>query len=162
MVVSPLTGILLSFLLVASAYGADSCFSLVERVVPSSSSFKLSLKAGAQSSRSLEGRSGVFGGVYFELPLVDPEARKKLRQQRKEREAVLKAIAAYKNALVMLAYKKEVLRYHRLRVKMGLEENDQLLKAKEEVLTLEGKIRLYQATLLAYGIAPEEAASCRW
>jgi len=162
MIVSPLIGLFLSLLLWASVQAAEGCRNLAEKALLSSPDYKLSLRAGAQSSKSLEAQSGVFAGIYFELPLVDPAARKRLRQQRREKETLLAAIISYQDARRLLAFKKELLSYRRQRIERGLEDHEAFLRLKEEILKLEEKLHQLEAKLWAYGINPKEAASCRW
>ncbi len=145
-----------------AAEKAPSCESLVNRVLHPGPRFRLALRAGAKTTESLEAHGKLYTGLYFELPLVDPQAEKRLRQRRRERENLLKAIAAFKSSLKLLSFKRDLLRYHRERLNHALEDNDPFLQTKEEILKLEGELRQLEARLKAYGISPQEARRCRW
>jgi len=138
------------------------CEELVDRVLPHPPPFRLLLRAGAKTTETLEARGRLYTGVFFELPLVDPGAAKRLRARRQEREELFRTIAALKAQENLLFFKRDLLEYHRQRLQRALEDNEAFLRTKEEILKIEGEIQRLESRLKAYGIDPKEARTCRW
>ena len=147
----------------ARAEGPISCPLLVERALGAAPRpWRLVLRAGAKTSESLEAKGRVFTGLFFEVPLVDASVATRLRQHRREREKLLSALFEYQDLHRLRAFKEDLVRYHRQRLEMALEDNQPFLEAKEEVLKIESRFHAAEAVLRAYGISPKEALSCRW
>ena len=146
----------------ASAEEPRSCVSLVEGVLEAPVSFSLRLRAGAKTTESLEAEGPVYAGVFFELPLVDPSAAARKRRHRREKEALLAAIAEVRALERAIALRRDLLRYHRRRIDLALEDNRDYISVKLELEELRGRLLKAEAKLKAYGLSRKEALSCRW
>ncbi len=159
-----LFSVLIGLMLLASSgkAGIIRCETLVDQVLPHGPSFKLTIRAGAKTTESLEAHNLIYSGIFFEVPLIDPEAQKRLRLRRQEKERLLQTIAALRDTYKLLSFKRDLLEYHRQRIRQALEGNEAFLETKEEILRLESRLHELEARLKAFGISREDAISCRW